>query len=83
MFSPVMMAEAEAARVALLAEIAEHTEEGLQIKKEIDLAQEAQVVVSKKVFAGAEIRVGQKHYEATQDREGGVFKLDKGELVFD
>jgi uncharacterized protein (DUF342 family) len=77
------LAEAEAARVSLYAEIAEHTAEILQIKKEISLAIQAQVVASKKVFAGAEIRVNQKHYEAKQNREGGVFKLgDKGELVF-
>lgn len=77
------MVEAEAARVTLLGEIAEHTAESIRIKKEIDLAQQAQVVASMKIFAGAEIRVGQKHYEAKQDREGGVFKLDKGDLVFD
>jgi uncharacterized protein (DUF342 family) len=82
--TPEAMTEAEAARVTLLAEIAECTEESLQIKKEIDLAQQAQVVAEQHVFAGAEIRIGQKHYEAKQDREGGVFKLgDKGELVFD
>lgn len=78
------MAEAEAARVTLLAEIAEHTAEALQIKKEIDLAQKAQVVAEKRVFVGAEIRIGHKHYETKQDREGCVFKLgDNGELVFD
>ena len=78
------MAEAEAARVNLLAEIAEHTAEALQIKKEINLAQEAQVVAEKRIFAGAEIRIGQKHYETKQDREGGMFKLGgNGELVFD
>ena len=78
------LAEAETARVTLYAEIAEHTAETLQIKKEISLALEARVEVSKRVYAGAEIRIGQKHYEAKQDREGGVFKLsDKGELIFD
>jgi len=41
------------------------------------------VIASKKVYAGSEIRVGQKIYETKQDREGGLFKLgDKGELVF-
>jgi uncharacterized protein (DUF342 family) len=58
--------------------------DSLQIKKEIDLAKEAQVVVSRKVFAGVEIRIGPKHFEIKQDREGGVFKLgDMGEIVFD
>jgi uncharacterized protein (DUF342 family) len=82
-FTAEALAEAEAARVTLLAEIAEHTEDALQIKKEIDLAKESQVVASNKIFAGVEIRIGQKHFEAKQDREGGVFKLgDMGELVF-
>jgi hypothetical protein len=81
--TPEAMDEAEATRVILLAEIAELTAEALQIKKEIDLALGAQVVASMKIFAGAEIRIGKSHYEATQDREGGVFKLgDKGELMF-
>jgi uncharacterized protein (DUF342 family) len=83
-YTPEAIAEAEAARVTLYAEIAEHTAEALQIKKEINLAQAAQVVATKRVFAGSEIRIGQRHYEAKQDREGGVFKLGiKGEIVFD
>ena len=78
------MAEAEAAIVTLYDEIAANTADGLQIKKEIDLAKEAQVVVSRRVFAGVEIRIGPKHFEIKQDREGGVFKLgDMGEIVFD
>lgn len=83
-FTAEAMAEAEAARVTLYDEIAANTADGLQIKKEIDLAKEAQVVVSRKVFAGVEIRIGPKHFEIKQDREGGVFKLgDMGEIVFD
>jgi uncharacterized protein len=82
-FSAEALAEAEASRVTLYAEIAEHTADALQIKKEIDLAKEAQVVVLKKVFIGAEIRVGQKTFVAKQDRESVVIKLsDTGELVF-
>ena len=82
--APEAMAKLEADKAAFYAEIAELTAESIQIKKEIDLAQLAQVVAEKRVFAGVEIRVSQKHYEANQDREGGVFKLgDKGELVFD
>ncbi|MDP2761239.1 MAG: hypothetical protein Q8O64_12715 [Sideroxyarcus sp.] len=65
-------------------ELRTESPDGLQIKKEIDLAKEAQVVVSRKVFAGVEIRIGPKHFEIKQDREGGVFKLgDMGEIVFD
>jgi hypothetical protein len=81
--TPEVLAEAEAAKIALYAEIAEHTADALQIKKEINLAQQGQVIASKRVYAGAEIRIAQKQYEAKQDREGGLFKLgDKGELEF-
>ena len=80
---PEAIAVAEAEKITLYAEIAEHTADALQIKKEINLAQQGQVIVSKKIYAGSEIRVGQKVYETNQDREGGLFKLgDKGELVF-
>ena len=80
--APEAIAEAEAAKITLYAEIAEHTADALQIKKEINLAQQGQVIASKKVYAGSEIRIGQKNYETKQDREGGLFKLgDKGELV--
>jgi uncharacterized protein (DUF342 family) len=82
-FTAEALAEAEAARVTLYDEIAVHTADALQIKKEINLAKEAQVVASGKIFAGVEIHIGQKYCEIKQDREGGVFKLgDMGEIVF-
>jgi uncharacterized protein (DUF342 family) len=80
--TPEALAELDAARVAALAEIAECTAESLQLKKEIELAQAAQVVAERRVFFGAEIRVGQKHCEPDLDREGGVFRLENGDLVF-
>jgi uncharacterized protein (DUF342 family) len=83
-FTADELVEAEASRVTLYDEIAAHTADALQIKKEIDLAKEAQVVASRKIFAGVEIHIGQKYCEIKQDREGGVFKLgDTGEIVFD
>lgn len=80
--SPEEMEKLDAERVALLAEIAACTEQSLQLKKEIDLAQQAQVVALKRVFADVEIRIGQKHVENSQDRECGVFRLENGDLVF-
>ncbi len=77
------MAAAETARVTLYAEIAEYTAESLQIKKEIELAKEAQVVATKRIFSGVEIHINQKLFEAKKDREGGIFKIgEMGELVF-
>lgn len=82
-YSAEEMAEAELARVTLYAEIAEHTADSLQIKKEINLAKQAQVIALHRLFAGAEIHIGQKLFEIKQDREHGVFKLgDSGEVVF-
>jgi len=70
-------------RDALNTEIGTFREEETELRKEIDLAKEAQVVAEKHVFGGAEIHIGIKRYNATQDREGGVFHLnEEGDLVF-
>ncbi len=81
---PEAVKSAEATRVILFAEIEAHREDAMEISKEIDLAKGAQVVVEKNVFGGTEIRIGLKHYETTQDRQGGIFRIsDEDELVFD
>jgi hypothetical protein len=70
-------------RDALNAEIVALREEETELHKEIDLANGAQVAVEKHVFGGAEIRIGLKRYNTTQDKEGGVFHInEEGELIF-
>lgn len=72
-----------ATRDALNAEIETLREEEIELRKEIDLANGAQVVVTKHVFGGTEIRIGLKRYNMTQDKEGGTFHIDEeGELVY-
>lgn len=74
---------AEATRDALNAEIETLRENKMELSKEIDIANKAQVVVEKHVFGGTEISIGLKHYKTAEDREGGVFHLnEEGELVF-
>ena len=67
---------------ALNVEIETLRAEEMELQKEIDIANDAQVIVEKHVFGGAEIHMGLKHYIATQDKEGGVFHISEGELVF-
>lgn len=80
---PETVKTAEATRDTLNAEIETLRENEMALRKEIDLANEAQVIVGKHVFGGAEISIGLKHYKTAEDREGGVFHLnEEGELVF-
>lgn len=80
---PDTVKTAEATREALNAEIETLGENEVELHKEIDIANKAQVVVGKHVFGGAEICIGLKHYKTAEDREGGVFHLnEEGELVF-
>ncbi len=80
---PETVKTAEATRDALSAEIETLRENEMELRKEIDIANKAQVVVEKHVFGGSEICIGLKHYKTADDREGGVFHLnEEGELVF-
>lgn len=81
---PETVKTAEATRDALNTEIETLRENEAELSKEIDIAHKAQVVVEKHVHGGAEIRIGMEFYKTTEDREGGVFRLDdEGKLVFD
>ena len=80
---PETVKTAEATRDALSAEIETLRENETELRKEIDIANKAQVVVEKHVFGGTEICIGLKHYKTADDREGGIFHLnEEGELVF-
>src|SRR4030065_833519 len=80
---PETVKTAEATRDALSAEIETLRDNETELRKEIDIANKAQVVVEKHVFGGTEICIGIKHYKTADDREGGIFHLnEEGELVF-
>jgi uncharacterized protein (DUF342 family) len=79
---PQTVATAIATRDALNAEIESLKEEEIEVRREIELAQGAQIIALKRVFAGVEISIGTKHFHANKDQEGGTFRLSDGELVF-
>lgn len=74
---------AETTRDATIAEIEtlRAAEEGLQ--KETDLVNAAEIRVEKQLFSGAEIRHGAQRLDIASDRQGGVFHLKDGKLVFE
>lgn len=72
-----------ATREVLNSGIESHREDERELRRQIDLTSGAQVVVQKHIYGGTEIHLGLKRYEAVQDREGGVFHLKDGDLVFD
>lgn len=81
---PETLKTAEATRDALNAEMETLVENEMELRKEIDLANKAQVIVEKRVFGGTDIHIGSKHYRTTEEREGGVFHLNEdGEIDFD
>jgi hypothetical protein len=77
------ISSAEATRDALGGEIDALRQEEAELNKEISLSDGAQVIAEKRVFGGAEIRIGQGRYATTEMKEGGVFHIVEDELVFD
>ena len=74
---------AEATRDAANAEIESLRAAEEELQKEIDLVNSAEIRVEKQIFSGVEIRHGAKRLSVTSDRQGGVFHLKDGELVFE
>lgn len=80
---PESAKKAMAMRDAINAEIECLREDETGVQKEIELANGARVMAEKQVFGGAEIRIGPKCHNVTQEREGGIFQMnDEGELIF-
>ncbi len=73
----------EATREASIAEIESIREDEAELQAEIDLTHDAQVIVEKRIFTGVEVRFGLHHHHVIIDREGGVFQMKDGELVFE
>lgn len=79
---PETIRNAEATRDALITEFETLNADVEELRKEIDLANSAQVVVEKHVFGGAEIHISLKRYKTEEIREGGIFHIKDGELIF-
>ncbi len=73
---------AEVTRDTIKAEIAALTLEEAELNREIDISKEARVVAEKKFLEGVEVRFGLRRHTIVADREGGIFQLKEGGLVF-
>lgn len=80
---PDTIKTAEATRDALGAEIETLREVETALGQEISLADGAQVIAEKHIFAGAEIHIGLEHYSVSELKEGGVFHIIEDKLVLD
>ncbi|HZW25985.1 MAG TPA: FapA family protein [Gallionella sp.] len=80
---PAMIETAEATREATLQEIEALGEDEKELQAEIDLTADAQVVAEKKIYPGADVRFGLIHNHIDMERQGGVFQMKEGELVFE
>lgn len=80
---PETIKTAEATRDALKVEIETLREIEAGLHQEISLADGAQVIAEKHIFAGAEIRIGLEHYTVSELKEGGVFHIIEDKLILD
>ena len=74
---------AEATRDGLNVEMERLREEAKEVQAEIDLANDAQAIAESKVYAGVEVHFGVQCQKTAADRQGGIFRLSEGELVFE
>jgi hypothetical protein len=79
---PAAVKSAESTREVTHSEIATLRDNEMELQAEIDLVNEAQVVVEKQIFGGVEVHFGIKCQRIVSDREGGTFHLKDGELIF-
>jgi hypothetical protein len=81
--APAVLERANHTRKDALTRIELLREEQERVSQQIHLAQDAKVAVMKTVFGGIEVEFGGKFHWTVDKREGGVFRLEEGELVFD
>lgn len=80
---PESVQAAEATRNATNLEIETLRTTEQELQKEINLVNSAEIRVEKQIFSGVEIRHGAQRLNITSDRQGGVFRLKDGELIFE
>lgn len=80
---PATLQTVEATRDATTQEIEAYREDEKELQAEIDITADAQVVVEKKIFPGSDVRFGLIHHHIDMERQGGVFHMKDGELLFD
>lgn len=80
---PATLQTVETTREATVQELEALNEEEKELQEELDLTAGAQVIAEKKIFPGADVRFGLIHNHTDMERQGGVFLMRDGELVFE
>jgi len=80
---PATLQTVESTREATVQEIESYREDEKELQDEIDITADAQVIVTKKIFPGSDVRFGLIHNHIDMERQGGIFQMRDGELVFE
>lgn len=76
-------AKVEATRVQLLCDINALSEEIKQLSDESELMDKGRVEVAKTIYYGVEVRVGQQVWQAPDDINGAVIRIQDGKIIAD
>jgi uncharacterized protein (DUF342 family) len=74
--------KAERTHEKIMLDISDLFEEKATLQKQLELCENAKVVVKQKVHSGVQIRIGHKVRDILDEREAGVFKLREGDIFF-
>jgi uncharacterized protein (DUF342 family) len=79
---PELLQKAERTCEKLILDIAEASREKEALQAQLDLADNARIVVGQKAYGGVHIRIGQKVLNNEDERGGGTFRLEEDEISF-
>jgi len=79
---PKIVKAAEATRDTINAEMAALRLDEDQVKRELAVSEQAQVIAEKQLLEGVEVSFGSIRHRVVADREGAVLQVKEGELVF-
>lgn len=81
--TPEIRAKADGTRVALLEATQQLMKDKYDLEQQIKLTTNAKIVVSKTVFGGAQVEIGNKIFKMNSEHEGGTFLLnEEGEIEY-
>ena len=81
--APEIRHKAENTRLARLQEIEDVREARTELEEELELAEDAKIAVEKTVFGNVRVDIGGKVHRVENRRNGGVFFLRDGDIVFE
>lgn len=58
-------------------------QEQIALQSKLKLSGTAKVAIGQKVFGGVDVRIGHKTWQVNDDRNGGTFRMQDGEVIFE